>query len=124
MGVWLAEHARWASTARARGLLYALEGYPGFIPDQAGEWISGDLFVIPPGEAGQELLAALDDYEECSPRFPYPHEYRRIMLEVDTDDGTLAAWTYIYNWPVIERAKIRGGDFLREQPPAIAPRLR
>lgn len=116
MAAWLANHAQWVSAARARGQLYLLEGYPGFVTDPAGKWIVGDLFAIPPGDVGQAVLAKLDGYEECSPRFPEPKEYKRVVLDVCTESGTMPAWCYIYNWPVAGRSKVIGGDFLRGSP--------
>ncbi|WP_070155677.1 gamma-glutamylcyclotransferase family protein [Sphingobium phenoxybenzoativorans] len=105
----LAQEARWLGRAEARGALYRIDGYPGFVPDANGGPVTGDLFEIDPGGA---LLAALDDYEECAPPWPEPHEYRRTVIEVETEHGRTAAWTYLYAWPVEGRERIAGGDFL------------
>ncbi|AUW56762.1 gamma-glutamylcyclotransferase [Sphingobium sp. SCG-1] len=98
-------------TAQARGSLYALHGYPGFLPDGGEDWVIGDLFSILPEQA-EPVLSALDDYEECSPAFPQPHEYRRAMVEVNIQGEILDAWTYVYAWPTTGLTRIKSGDWL------------
>ncbi|MDX3910764.1 MAG: gamma-glutamylcyclotransferase [Sphingobium sp.] len=115
MGRWLMQHAQWCGTGRVRGVLYEIESYPGFVPDPCGSWIQGDVFRLGP-EKRESVLAALDDYEQCSPRFPQPWEYRREMLDINGPDGCLPAWTYVYAWPVEGKLPITSGDFLFRQP--------
>ncbi|PZU57404.1 MAG: gamma-glutamylcyclotransferase [Sphingobium sp.] len=109
----LARQARWLGTRTMRGHLYRIADYPGFIPDEDGEDVTGDLFALYDPET---TLSALDDYEECSVRFPAPHEYRRVMLPVASVDGCVAAWTYVYTQPVHPDMLIAGGDFLADRP--------
>ncbi|MDF0541802.1 gamma-glutamylcyclotransferase [Sphingobium sp. H39-3-25] len=105
----LAEGARWLGEARATGHLFMLDGYPGFVPDPGGTAIAGDLFSM---EDPDMLLAVLDDYEECAPHFPQPHEYARIMLDVQRQDGAVTrAWTYAYAWPTDTLRRIASGRF-------------
>lgn len=101
--------SRWIGSAEARGTLYRLDGYPGFLPDAGGGAVHGDLFALDDPEA---LLPLLDDYEECAPHHPEPHEYRRVILSVEADGGPVNAWTYVYAWPVRAEDRITGGDFL------------
>jgi gamma-glutamylcyclotransferase (GGCT)/AIG2-like uncharacterized protein YtfP len=105
----LMEEAVWLGHAETRGFLYRIDGYPGFIPDAGGGAVTGDLFNI--GGPGA-LLAALDEYEQCSPALPEPHEYRRAVVRVQTGEGMMDAWTYIYAWPVDPLSLIASGDFL------------
>jgi gamma-glutamylcyclotransferase (GGCT)/AIG2-like uncharacterized protein YtfP len=115
VGKWLMQHAQWHGPGRVRGVLYAIDGYPGFVPDPEGRWVQGDVFRLGSGEP-ETVLATLDDYEQCSPRFPQPWEYRREMLDIDGSDGCVPAWTYVYAWPVEGRSLIASGDFLQGQP--------
>ncbi|SEJ32596.1 Uncharacterized conserved protein YtfP, gamma-glutamylcyclotransferase (GGCT)/AIG2-like family [Sphingobium sp. AP50] len=94
--------------ARVRGSLYRVDHYPGFVPGGA-DWVAGDLFALGDAEA---TLAWLDEYEECSPTFPVPQEYRRDRLIVETVDGPVQAWAYIYEHSVDGLERIDGGDFL------------
>jgi gamma-glutamylcyclotransferase (GGCT)/AIG2-like uncharacterized protein YtfP len=52
-------------------------------------------------------------YEACGEGFKEPTEYVRQMLPVTLDDGAASeAWTYVYNWPVNDLARIASGRFL------------
>lgn len=97
--------------ASITGRLYEIDGYPGLIcPGRRGELVLGELYRL---EQPLTLLAQLDDYEECSPHFPAPHEYVRKQLTVRLDDGREAlAWTYLYNRDVSDRCHIVSGDYL------------
>lgn len=110
MAQWLWDNARWVSTGQARGRLYRLDGYPGFVPHHNGAWVQGDFFHLP---ESADILSRLDHYEECSPRFPSPQEYRRMILPVIAQGVSYGAWTYVYNWPVKGRTLIASGDFLQ-----------
>ena len=61
-------------------------GYPSFI-DVDGEVLYGALYKVT-----MNGIYSLDSYEM------YPHYYRRIMLEVETNDGKIVeAWVYMAN---------------------------
>lgn len=108
MAAWLASAARHVGRATARGRLYRVDTYPGFVPDEEG-CVVGDLFrMIDP----EKVLAALDDYEECVAPFPEPREYRREMVRVESDAGPVTAWTYVYARDVGGLERIGSGDFL------------
>jgi gamma-glutamylcyclotransferase (GGCT)/AIG2-like uncharacterized protein YtfP len=106
----LRSEARHLGAARVRGSLYRVDHYPGFVPDGA-DWVMGDLFALGDAEA---TLGWLDEYEECSPAFPAPQEYRRDRLTVETPDGPAEAWTYIYARALDGLDRIDGGDFLAD----------
>jgi gamma-glutamylcyclotransferase (GGCT)/AIG2-like uncharacterized protein YtfP len=55
-------------------------------------------------------------YEACGEGFAEPTEYIRQMLSVTLADGTAAAWTYVYNWPVAHLTRIASGRFPASQP--------
>lgn len=105
---WLRAAARHIGPAVTRGLLYRIADYPGFIPGPCGN-VVGDLFALHDPAAA---LARLDDYEECSDRFPTPHEYRRELRTVMTPHGPATAWAYVYAWDISGQEPIAGGDFL------------
>ncbi|MCP1472071.1 gamma-glutamylcyclotransferase (GGCT)/AIG2-like uncharacterized protein YtfP [Sphingobium sp. OAS761] len=101
---------RYLGAAHAQGMLYRVASYPGFVPGAGGR-VAGDLLLLEEAEA---TLAWLDDYEECSPHFPPPHEYRRIRLIVIAPDGPVEAWAYVYDRSVAGLSPIESGDFLAQ----------
>ena len=108
MAAWLAGVAEYRGRAVARGALYRVDYYPGFVPGEAGE-VVGDLVLLRDAAA---LLPLIDAHEECTADFPEPHEYRRERLMVEGVMGAVEAWTYVYAYPVEGLARIVGGDFL------------
>lgn len=108
MAVWLRSVAPVIGPATARGALYRVERYPGFVPGDDSA-VTGDLFALPDPVA---VLARLDEYEECAAHFPVPHEYRRGLVTVMAANGPVEAWTYIYARDVAGLERIASGDFL------------
>ncbi|MET0371707.1 MAG: gamma-glutamylcyclotransferase family protein [Sphingobium sp.] len=108
MARWLAETADHRGTAWARGCLYLVADYPGFVPGGGGQ-VRGDIFALSDPAA---MLAILDEHEECSERFPQPHEYRRARLTVERADGPIEAWVYVYARDTAGLIAVEGGDFL------------
>ena len=111
----LAQHCRFYGPATLRGRLYEINGYPGAIEsDNPGHRVAGELYRI---IKRKPLFALLDDYEECSDRYPLPQEYARKRIRVETVGGkALQAWVYLYNYPVQGLTEIRHGDYLRYRP--------
>lgn len=103
----LASEAEWVGTARLCGQLHDAGGYPGLLIDPRGEPIEGDLYAL---RDARHTLAWLDHYEECSPAFPAPREYRRVIETVlaEPDRRPVAAWVYLYRWPSATRPRWRG----------------
>lgn len=108
MARWLRGVAQAAGQGQLVGRLYRVGDYPGFVPGEEGR-VTGDLFALPDPA---RILAGLDDYEQCSDRWPQPHEYRRERVVVTTLDGPVEAWTYIYARDTSGLPLIAGGDFL------------
>jgi gamma-glutamylcyclotransferase (GGCT)/AIG2-like uncharacterized protein YtfP len=75
--------------------------------------VVGELYAL----LDPEVLADLDEYEECYPLAPSSSEYvRRVarLIEPDVD-----AWVYYYNRPVEGQARVASGDWtehLRSRP--------
>jgi hypothetical protein len=60
------------------------------------------------------VLAKLDDYEGCGPAAPRPTQYVRVVRDViRADRSNVAAWVYLYNYPVTELRRIVSGRFLQ-----------
>ena len=96
--------------ATCRGRLYRVKYYPGLVlSDAADDVVHGELYRL---RHVEEMLREFDMYEACDEGFAEPTQYVRKMLPVTRDDGSAAeAWTYIYNWPVTQLARIESGRF-------------
>jgi len=114
----LADLAVHRGPASVRGRIYRIDDYPGLVlSDDPADLVAGDLFAF----EDRAVLAWLDGYEGCGPEDAEPQEYRRARIAVETGDGTVEAWAYLYNWPIDGLAWIAGGDFLAAQEPSPDP---
>lgn len=108
---WLVRHARYYSAGQMSGELYEVAGYPGALATVGnGRRISGELYKIIDAES---VLPTLDEYEECTERFPKPHEFIREKRPVTLPDGKqVLAWVYLYNRNTAQLERIDSGDYL------------
>jgi gamma-glutamylcyclotransferase (GGCT)/AIG2-like uncharacterized protein YtfP len=109
----LSRNADYLGEAHCRGRLYRIKHYPGLLlSEDPDDGVFGELYRL---RAPQELLAEFDMYEACGEGFAAPTEYVRQTLPVSGADGAVSeAWTYVYNWPVVEAKRIASGRFLEE----------
>jgi len=107
----LARYCDYFSDGVMCGKLYEVCGYPGAIESgDANDKVSGELYKM---HDPKLVLARLDDYEECSDRFPMPHEYSRKRLSIELGCGdSVVAWVYLYNHDVSKLQQIFSGDYL------------
>ena len=107
----LSGNADFVGEARCRGRLYRIKHYPGLLlSDDPADIVYGELYRLRERDA---LLREFDMYEACGEGFAEPTEYIRRMLPATLADGAKSdAWTYIYNWPVSDQARIASGRFL------------
>ena len=106
----LATYCDYFSDGVMRGKLYEVCGYPGAIESgDANDKVSGELYKM---HDPKLVLARLDDYEECSDRFPMPHEYsrKRLLIELGCGDSVVA-WVYIYKHDVSKLRQILSGNY-------------
>jgi gamma-glutamylcyclotransferase (GGCT)/AIG2-like uncharacterized protein YtfP len=106
----LSANAELLGEASCRGRLYLVEHYPGLVlSDDTADIVFGELYRLHEPVA---LLREFDMYEACGESFTEPTEYLRQMLPVTRGDGSAGeAWTYIYNWPVVDLPRIESGRF-------------
>jgi len=107
----LAANAEFLGEASCRGRLYKVKHYPGLVAsDEASDVVFGELYRL---RAAEDLLREFDMYEACGENFPQPTQYVRRRLPVTLVGGSVSeAWTYLYNWPVAQLARIESGRFL------------
>jgi gamma-glutamylcyclotransferase (GGCT)/AIG2-like uncharacterized protein YtfP len=96
------------------GKLYQLQHYPGAVrTTNQQQRVYGEVYRLPDVET---QLPKLDAYEECTPDFPSPHEYRRCRLPITLSDGRkLNAWVYLYNLSTSRLQQIHSGDYRQAQ---------
>jgi gamma-glutamylcyclotransferase (GGCT)/AIG2-like uncharacterized protein YtfP len=106
----LTRSADYLGPATCRGRLYRVKHYPGLVlSDAADDFVHGELYRL---RHVEEMLREFDMYEACGEGFAEPTQYVRKMLAVTREDGSATeAWTYIYNWPVAQLARIESGRF-------------
>ncbi len=107
----IASYCEFISDGLMHGTLYEVRGYPGAIKSSdANDKIFGELYKM---LDRKRVLVLLDDYEECSERFPKPHEYSRKQVSIElSDGGSVIAWVYLYNHDVSKLQQIISGDYL------------
>jgi len=107
----LDDHANYLAEGFLYGKLFEVEGYPGVVlsAEPPLSKVYGELYAL---LRPSWLLQQLDEYEECSPDFSLPHEYRRCQQRVArVEGGHVNAWVYVYNRPTSGLAQISGGDY-------------
>ena len=107
----LSANADFIGEASCRGRLYQVKHYPGLVlSEDADDVVFGELYRL---RAVEDLLREFDMYEACGEGFAEPTQYVRRTLSVTLADGAVSeAWTYLYNWPVAQLARIESGRFL------------
>jgi gamma-glutamylcyclotransferase (GGCT)/AIG2-like uncharacterized protein YtfP len=87
------------------GRLYDVGPFPGAVVDPtANSQIQGRLFELPDDPA---VLEALDYYEDDK-------LFTRTAADVTpVDEGSVAAWVYVYNQELDDATLIEHGDYLR-----------
>ncbi|HUV99511.1 MAG TPA: gamma-glutamylcyclotransferase family protein [Gallionella sp.] len=109
----LARHARFLCDGWFNGKLYNVTYYPCAVPSDIPEdKVYGEVYELLEPEY---ILQKLDDYEECSEKFPPPREYRREIRSIHiANDDVIDAWIYIYNYDVGNLRQIKSGDFFNQ----------
>jgi gamma-glutamylcyclotransferase (GGCT)/AIG2-like uncharacterized protein YtfP len=99
------------ATVQAR--LYDLGSYPGIVPSgQPADLVAGELYEFFEATA-DEALRTLDDYEQVGPRFPEPHQYKRVILDVRLNTGAaVPAWAYVLTKEAPPHQRVPASDYL------------
>ena len=107
----LAGHCEYFSDGAMQGTLYEVCGYPGAVESgDANDKVSGELYKMLDRKL---VLDRLDEYEECSDRFPMPEYSRKqLLIELIGGSDSVVAWVYLYNHDVSKLQQIISGDYL------------
>jgi len=98
---WRMSQAKFIGDAFARGRLYRIDWYPGFVADDNAGQVKGEVFM-----ADAETIKHLDAFEGS--------EYRRVKIAVESADGGSIDEAWIWEWmgEVDETRRIASGDWL------------
>jgi gamma-glutamylcyclotransferase (GGCT)/AIG2-like uncharacterized protein YtfP len=107
-GRYLNDNASLITTGTFNGRLYDIGEYPGAIIDnQNGYPIVGGIYKLDNSTA----LTILDDYEGFGPDQEQPNLFIRDSLSIETSEGIINCWVYLYNLEVDGFVEITSGDY-------------
>jgi gamma-glutamylcyclotransferase (GGCT)/AIG2-like uncharacterized protein YtfP len=110
----LNKNSSFVGNATLNGKLFLVEDYPGAVESKANNKkniIHGELYRI---KNQQHLFTVLDEFEECSRRFPEPTLFKKKICKVNTEEGNeIKAWVYIYNRKTKGLKQIKSGIFTK-----------
>jgi gamma-glutamylcyclotransferase (GGCT)/AIG2-like uncharacterized protein YtfP len=109
-GAYLKKHCTFYRDGKFKGKLYNIGNYPGAVFDaETNGFVFGRLFLMnDPGET----LKILDDYEGFGKLHPQPNEFVRETLAVETADGRVTCWIYLYNLSPDRLRQITSGNYM------------
>lgn len=104
------KQAVFLSDAHVNGKLFLIAQYPGVVLSvDDHHTVRGEIYHLPDPE---QQLQKLDDYEECSPQFPAPHEYQRTTCIATQPDGSaIKTWIYTFQYVTDQLTQLSNGDF-------------
>ena len=107
----LARYSDFIGDGYVYGKLYEVDNYPGLkASGRLKEKVYGEVYRL---RDPDYVFKLLDDYEECSDKYPEPHEYKRVQIDVHLTDGRkLQAWAYEYNHPTESLELISSGNYV------------
>ena len=107
--VYLKQHCNFYSKGKLSGRLYDLGEYPGAILDEnTDSYIHGSIVkLIDPNET----LKRLDNYEGYGDDQDQPNLFLREIALVETGNGAMNCWIYVYNFSVEGFRPIESGDY-------------
>jgi len=107
----LARYADFIDDGYVFGKLYEVDNYPGLkLTSSKYNKVYGEVYRL---HNTKYVFDKLDDYEECSDKYPKPHEYKRVKVDVYLNSGkVLKAWVYEYNYSIEKLKLISSGDYM------------
>jgi gamma-glutamylcyclotransferase (GGCT)/AIG2-like uncharacterized protein YtfP len=108
--VYLKNNSSVLSSGKFKGKMYDIGTYPGVIPDPENKRVvSGSVCQL---NDPQEVFKILDDYEGFGGNQQQPYLFVRELLSIETPDGPVSCWIYLYNLSVDGLFEITSGDYL------------
>jgi gamma-glutamylcyclotransferase (GGCT)/AIG2-like uncharacterized protein YtfP len=109
-GSYLNNHSTLIGAGKFKGRLYDINEYPGALTDnENGYPITGSIYKLNSFKA----LTILDDYEGFGPDQEQPNLFIRELLPIETSEGIINCWVYVYNLEIDGLTEIKSGDYVR-----------
>jgi gamma-glutamylcyclotransferase (GGCT)/AIG2-like uncharacterized protein YtfP len=109
-GAFFMSNSSFVGNGEFSGKLFDIGEYPGAIVAGEGKCrVYGRIFKM---KVPEKALEILDDYEGFGEGQPQPNLFKRVLVNVKTDDKTLPCWIYLYNLPVDGLPQIVSGRYL------------
>lgn len=107
--IYLKQNCKFYAHGKFKGKLYDLGEYPGAILDESGvNYIYGDILEL---KNTIDVLKNIDKYEGFGEDEEQPNLFVREMIGVETDNGLINCWVYLYNLPVDGFRLIESGNY-------------
>jgi len=107
--IYLKQNCSFYIKGKFKGRLYDLGEYPGAILGGTNGYVQGSIFELKDAE---EVLARLDDYEGFGEDQEQPNLFTREKVLVETNNGQIECWTYLYNLSLNGFRIIESGDYV------------
>lgn len=104
----LDERCEFLGVARVPGRLLDLGNYPALVPGADGDEVIVEVYRLPAGRPGDDLLERLDRYEGVDTVRPTRSSYERVAVHVE---GFGAAWLYRYRGSATGHPVVPDGDW-------------
>ncbi|PTQ96990.1 gamma-glutamylcyclotransferase (GGCT)/AIG2-like uncharacterized protein YtfP [Mucilaginibacter yixingensis] len=109
-GAFLQANSKLIGAGSFSGRLYDIGHYPGaFFDETCGLKVHGQIVELPDPD---KVLSYLDPYEGIGPENEEPYEYTREVISIETENGLLNCWVYLYNHPVNGYRQILSGKYV------------
>ncbi|GAB4405961.1 MAG: gamma-glutamylcyclotransferase [Bacteroidia bacterium] len=113
MAAFLKQKSSFVGKGVMPGRMYKVQFFPAVVEDDTGGFkVYGEVYRMHDSAA---VFTVLDEYEAFLPDDPAQSLFVRKIKPIQTAEGPLDCWVYLYNQPIGEYVQIRSGDFLRSE---------
>ena len=108
-GAYLQQHCTLLSPGKFKGWLYDIGEYPGAIANaDIEQYVYGNIYLM---DEPEKILELIDDYEGFGDDQDQPNLFSRVLIIIETTDGPVECWIYVYNLPVDGLLLIESGRY-------------
>jgi gamma-glutamylcyclotransferase (GGCT)/AIG2-like uncharacterized protein YtfP len=106
---YLRENSVFYCLGKIRGQLYDIGNYPGAVSATGeNDFVYGSVYIL---NDAPIVLGELDDYEGFGNSFAQPNEFVRDLTIVESENGPIECWIYLYNHPAASLKRIKSGKY-------------
>lgn len=107
---YLTRNSGFCCKGKMEGKLYDVGNYPGLVIDDDDNYdIWGTVYRL---HNVDQALKYLDAYEGFGEGEEQPYLFVREALPIETDQGILTCWVYLYNRSIATLSEITTGDYI------------